>query len=75
MNCPYCNNEMQKGYIPSTSGLARWYENGERRKLLVNNSGIRLSNHSAFEKQVIESYHCKTCRKIIIDVPYAKKRR
>ena len=69
MNCPYCNNEMRKGYIPSTSGLARWYAEGEKPSLSIKNSGVRFSNNSALEKQTIESYYCEFCKKIIIDIP------
>ena len=69
MNCPYCNSEMQKGYINSPYALARWYADGEKPKMNPKNSGIRLSGSSALEIQVIESYHCGKCNKIIINLP------
>ena len=69
MNCPDCNNEMQKGYIISSYSLAKWYAEGETPKINPHNSGIRLSNNSALKKQTIESYHCSECKKIIINLP------
>ena len=69
MNCPYCNGEMQKGYIISTYALARWYADGEKPKWNPKNSGIRLSTNSALDKQIIESYHCAECNKVIINLP------
>ena len=69
MNCPYCNGEMQKGYINSSYALAKWYADGENPKVNPQNSGIRLSNNSALKKQTIESYHCGNCKKVIINLP------
>jgi len=68
MICPYCNNKMQKGYINSTFALARWYADGEKLKMDPQNSGIRLSDDPATKKQIIESYHCSECRKIVINL-------
>ena len=69
MNCPYCNEKMQNGYIMSSYGLARWYAEGERPKLSLKKSGIRLSNSSVTKTQIIESYLCKDCSKVIISLP------
>ena len=69
MDCPYCNRYMKKGHIKSTYGLARWYAEGEKPKLLPQNSGIRLSKSPATQTQVIESHYCENCKKIIIDLP------
>ena len=69
MDCPYCNDEMQKGYIVSTFALARWYAQGDNPKGAFNKNGVRLTNDPAIEKQIIKSYHCGSCKKIIIDVP------
>ena len=69
MNCPYCSYEMEKGYINSSFALARWYADGEKPKWNPQNSGIRLSDNSALETQIIEAYHCSKCKKIIINLP------
>ena len=69
MNCPYCNCEMQKGYMLSPYALAAWYAEGEKPKWNPRKSGIRLSNNSALKAQRIESYHCGNCKKIIINLP------
>jgi len=69
MNCPYCNNEMQKGYINSTFALARWYADGEKPGLNPLSSGIRLSDNPAHKKQVIDAYHCGGCGKVVINLP------
>jgi hypothetical protein len=69
MNCPYCNSEMQKGYINSSYALARWYADGEKPKMNPKNSVIKLSNSPATKLQVIESHYCGDCAKIVIDIP------
>ena len=69
MNCPYCDSEMQKGYINSSYALARWYAEGEKPKMTPAKSGTRLSDSLTLGTQSIESYHCDKCKKIIIDLP------
>ena len=60
MKCPYCNKEMEKGYIQSRHGLG-W--NRKKRVLAIDSAW--------FADQPLEyesvAYRCEDCKKIIID--------
>ena len=69
MICPYCNREMQKGYIQCRDGL-HWTPKkqvvsalsglGKGAVLIGNEEGL-VPNTTAI------AYHCDECKKIIID--------
>jgi len=47
MNCPYCQNEMPLGYIPSWSQPVQWLPDGKRPSMFaftLAKSGIPLIN-------------------------------
>ena len=69
MNCPYCNNEMEKGLIQSNQELC-WIE-GEKRKFfghasLYKNSVV-LSDFSFIKGSACIAFNCPSCKKILID--------
>lgn len=66
MRCPYCQNDMEKGWIDQ--GRFSLYWTSEKRKpgsLLPLHKNILLS--SLFAGGRIITYHCEQCRKFIID--------
>ncbi len=60
MECPYCRNEMEMGYIQSRDGLG-W---STKKRLVAALSGT-LSEQSLGKSTI--AYRCKDCRKIVID--------
>lgn len=71
MKCPYCNEEMEKGYIRSSHYMF-W---GKEKELGLDVNDIRLSHRSVkefakgfFKGFFVESYHCGKCNKIIVSL-------
>ncbi|WP_458398082.1 PF20097 family protein [Anaerotignum sp.] len=67
MRCPYCNNEMIKGYIKS-SHLFSW---GQEKDLLNPTGNINLVKDSfkrIFQGKYKEAEYCPECKKIIMSV-------
>lgn len=70
MRCPYCNGEMEQGYVQGTGYYCRlgWYpsEAGPAAHLFF--AGEKISGTPAvFDTARLEGYRCRRCRKIIID--------
>lgn len=63
MQCPYCNSEMQDGYI-STNGRTsvNWKSSNEQSEP----KNIRLSP-ADFYMIEIDAFYCDSCKKIIVD--------
>lgn len=73
MKCPYCNEEMHKGYINGDGrfGLC-WLPEGEEitlhtKKGIRKHGGIVLSSVSIFSPVNLLAHVCKICHKVIID--------
>lgn len=64
MKCPYCSNEMDRGYLQSRDGIG-WNEN---ERLIPALSGVLAGQHLGMS---VVAYRCKTCKKIVID--YSEK--
>ena len=67
MKCPYCNKEMEKGYVDRTSPFLplEWYP-------AKREGGILISNKRNIKLATVKSgslvlHHCATCRKFVID--------
>lgn len=69
MNCPYCNNEMEKGLIQSPQELA-WIK-GTKRKLAarakLHEGSVVLSGLSFMKGSAVVANLCRSCQKVIID--------
>jgi hypothetical protein len=66
MQCPYCNEEMKKGYIQSPRQKIFWGE--EKRKIFITPSGTDVSlSEGIVNNPAVESYCCQKCRKIIVE--------
>ena len=68
MNCPYCNREMEKGYIEQTDfrfGL-RWAPANRGNGFFVSTKkDVKLT--AALKGGHVIAYRCEGCKKIIID--------
>ena len=65
MNCPYCFNKMEEGYIPTDRYSLKWISNTEKSKIPFFHKSIKLN-------RVLEgppdAFYCSTCKKIIINI-------
>ena len=69
MKCPYCNNEMQKGYVQCRDGVT-WTPKKQLVASLASLSAgaIRIGKDSGLSpNSVAEAYHCEACKKVIIE--------
>ena len=60
MQCPYCGNEMEKGYLQSRDGIG-W---GKKEVF------IKAFSELLAEKplgKTVETYSCRQCKKLIIE--------
>lgn len=67
MNCPYCGGEMEKGYV-KTSHPVVWSKN-KRRKIFDTEDDVFLTDFGLFSSKNENSYLCRSCGKVIIDIP------
>lgn len=69
MKCPYCNEEMEVGYIQSRDNLS-W---NKKKKLVASlsflgkDSIILSQDGSMFSGSDVIAYNCTKCEKMIID--------
>ena len=71
MKCPYCNQDMQKGYITSDARFLAWREEKHESANVKKGDGIQLAKKVVGGAATVsDAYCCKACRKIVID--YAK---
>ena len=70
MKCPYCGNEMEKGYIQSRDGVV-WRKKKSAVSALaaLASDAILLgtSDGNPFGGNYVVVYHCADCKKFIID--------
>jgi len=69
--CPYCENEMKKGFIEGDerSDLI-WVEENQKRNIIqkiTKDNCIVLEERNIFHKTRVISNYCDICKKIIID--------
>ena len=68
MNCPYCNREMEKGFIEQTNFMiplewypAKWYGG------ICASKKCNVKLTSSLKGGTLTVYRCDDCRKMIID--------
>lgn len=68
LECPYCKNTLEKGFINSGRYSFKWHKDdiGLLEKLTVFGGEVLSSD------TMIKSYRCKGCNKIIIDLDELK---
>ncbi len=60
MQCPYCGNEMEKGYLQSRDGIG-W----GKKELLVKAFSELFSEKPL--GTAVETYNCRRCKKLVIE--------
>ncbi len=71
MKCPYCQKEMQWGYIPNWSQPVQWIPDGEKPSLFsfsVAQKGIALINQFKPFKVYgykAKAYYCSKCKIVL----------
>ena len=71
MKCPYCQKEMQRGYIPNGSQPVQWIPDNERPSFLsfsVAEQGVPLVNQFKPLKAngyKAEAHYCPDCKVVI----------
>ena len=69
MKCPYCENEMELGFIQSVQEIS--WKKGEKRPLLnkakFHEGSVILSELSLINGSAVTAYLCRACKKVIID--------
>ena len=68
MKCPYCNSEMEKGYIGQSELFVpiTWVsDNVKEVAILPIRKTIKLT--ATFKGCKITTYYCENCKKFIID--------
>lgn len=69
MKCPYCNEEMEKGFIQCRDGVT-WTPKKQWIAALssLGAGAIKIGKDSGLStNSVAEAYHCEQCKKVIID--------
>jgi len=72
MNCPYCERDMDLGYIQCRDGV-HWTPKPQLVSALsfLGKGSIPLNNGAADNAKIVFAYRCSHCRKVIIE--YAEK--
>ncbi len=65
MKCPFCNNEMEQGFLQGMQRVA-WVKKRHKISLLPKQGEIILENH-AFSDFIFSAQICKECKKIVVD--------
>ena len=69
MKCPYCNNEMEEGYIQSPHEIS--WKKGTKRHVFgraqFHEGSVVLSELSYMKGSAVKAFLCRTCMKVIID--------
>lgn len=66
MICPYCNNEMEKGYVQSNKEVY-YTTNPTKFPLAIPKAEDINLTKRIFAPVTIEAWNCPVCKKILID--------
>lgn len=73
VQCPYCKNDMKKGFVEGDGrNNIIWVEESEKRNFLDNMLGkkcVMLAKREIWVRSSVDAYYCEGCKKVIIDVP------
>lgn len=64
MICPYCGEEMKKGYVQCRDGM---YWNEKKRPIPALMLGGGRTIQLSYDPSTVEAYCCENCRKVIIE--------
>ena len=68
MKCPYCNKEMELGYILCRDGVT-WTPKKQLVAALsvLGKDSVSLENGAADNSRTVYAYKCGACKKVVID--------
>ena len=68
MKCPYCEKEMEKGYIQCRDGVT-WTPKKQLVSALsiLGKDAVSLFNGAADNSSAVYAYKCSKCKKVLID--------
>lgn len=68
MKCPYCNKDMESGYIQCRDGVT-WTPKKQPVAALsfFGKDSVSLANGAAENSRTVYAYKCGECKKVIID--------
>ena len=66
MKCPYCNEEMESGYLELTRQSLYWYAYKQDSVYSARKS-IQLSKMPILKRGEIKAFNCENCKKMIMD--------
>lgn len=68
MKCPYCEKEMELGYVQCRDGVT-WTKNKFFIAALssISKGAASLENGAADDSSAVYAYKCSGCKKVIID--------
>ena len=72
MLCPYCNKEMEKGYVQCRDGL-HWTPKKQMVSALsgLGKGAVLIGNEPAYVPNTVAvAYHCEECK--FVAIPYGK---
>lgn len=73
MKCPYCNTEMELGYIQCRDSI---YWSDKKRKVAaippMGGKKLKLSSNATPFETSTNAYNCPICKKVIIDYNESK---
>ncbi len=73
MECPYCKQEMKRGYLYGDGRRSvRWQEEGKKLMITDKLAGIGVVAKATWGTFKIPGEYCKKCRKLIIDIEIAE---
>ena len=67
MKCPYCGEEMIKGFLTSSLDISFVIDNPNGKLFQIKKSGDLELSEGSWGIPHCEAYHCSNCKKIIID--------
>ena len=71
MKCPYCNEEMEKGYIKS-SQFIHWGKEHELGlgpdDITLSPNGLKEGVKAFFKGHFVEAHRCSRCNKLIVEL-------
>lgn len=65
MNCPYCSNEMEQGFLQGMRRVS-WVKNQHKVSLLPKQGEVLLENNT-FKDFVFPASICKKRKKLVVD--------
>lgn len=69
MLCPYCNAQMEEGFLQSPQEIS--WKRGNKRPLLgramFHKGSVVLSGLSLLKGSAVKAYLCRACKKVLID--------